>query len=62
MITKIIREVKKMFGIIKDITKETIKTVKTIDEEVTNIYHEAKEVTEELGIGPKSIRDIIKGK
>lgn len=51
-----------MFGIIKDITKETIKIVKTIDEEVTNIYHEAKEATEELGIDPKSIRDIIKGK
>lgn len=56
------RGVKKMFGILKDITKETIKTVKTIDEEVTNIYHEAKEATEEIGIGPKSIRDIIKGK
>lgn len=51
-----------MFGILKDIAKETVKTVKCIDEEVTNIYHKAKEVTEDMGIGPESIRNMMRGK
>jgi hypothetical protein len=54
------REVTRMFGIFADIVKETVKTVKTVDRAVTDVYKGAKESAEELGVGPRSIREAIK--
>lgn len=48
-----------MFGILRDLAKEAVKTVKTIDDAVTDVYLGAKESAEELGVGPESMREAI---
>lgn len=49
-----------MFGIIADIAKETVKTVKCVDDAITGVYKDAKESSEVLGVGPESQREVIR--
>lgn len=51
-----------MFGILKDIVSETVKTIKTVDDAVTDVYKEVKACAEDMGVGPESLRNMIKGK
>lgn len=49
-----------MFGIFADMAKETIRTVKCVDDAVTDLYRDVKQTTEEMGIGPESQREFIR--
>ncbi|SEN20287.1 hypothetical protein [Paenibacillus sp. OV219] len=48
-----------MFGILKDLVNDTLKSVKVVDDAVTDVY---KDVKKEYGLDHESLRNLIKGK